>query len=70
VEKHGKAGQVTDDIIRRMRFACWVTKVTDAHSEYVMLIAFPRQQWFRERISVLRNTYIACLVRHEFTQRR
>ena len=24
--------------------------------------AFPQQQWFRERASVLRYTYIACLV--------
>ena len=30
--------------------------------QYVILIAFPWQQWFRERASVLRNTYIACLV--------
>jgi hypothetical protein len=29
-EKCGRARQVTDDnIIRRMRFACWVTKATD-----------------------------------------
>jgi hypothetical protein len=25
--------------IRRMRFACWVTKATDKHPEYVILIA-------------------------------
>jgi hypothetical protein len=24
--------------IRRMRFACWITKATDAHSEYVILL--------------------------------
>jgi recombinational DNA repair protein RecR len=30
VEKSGTARQTTDDnIIRRMRFACWVTKATD-----------------------------------------
>jgi hypothetical protein len=51
-----------DNIIRRMCFACWITKATDTHSEYVTLIAFPRQQWLRERASVLRYTYIACLV--------
>ena len=45
-----------------MRFACWVTKVTDTHSEHVTLIVFPLQQWLRERGSVLRCTYIACLV--------
>ena len=31
--------------ILRMRVACWITKATDTHSEYVILIAFPRQQW-------------------------
>ena len=62
-EKYGTAGQATDDnIIRRMRFACWITKATDTHSEYVILIAFPRQQWLRERASVLRCTHIACHV--------
>jgi hypothetical protein len=37
-----------------MRFACWITKATDTHSEYVILIAFPLQQWLRERASVSR----------------
>jgi hypothetical protein len=55
VEKYGRAGQATDDnIIRRMRFACWITKATNTYSEYVILIAFPRQQWLRERASMLR----------------
>jgi hypothetical protein len=54
MEKYGMAGQDTDDsIIRRMRFACWINKATDTHSEYVILIAFPRQQWLRERASML-----------------
>jgi hypothetical protein len=48
-------GQTTDDnIIRRMRAACWITKATDTQSEYVILTAFPRQQWLRERFSILR----------------
>jgi hypothetical protein len=55
VEKYGRAGQATDDnIIRRMRFEYWVTKSTDTHSEYIILIAFPLQQWLRERASMLR----------------
>jgi hypothetical protein len=29
-----------------MGIACWMTKATDRHSEYVILIAFPLQQWF------------------------
>ena len=35
---------------------------THTHSEYVMLIAFPLQQWRHERASILRYMYIACLV--------
>jgi hypothetical protein len=31
--------------IWRMRIACWVTKATNTHSEYVILIAFPLQRW-------------------------
>jgi hypothetical protein len=66
VEKHGTARQVTDDnIIRRMRCACWITKAriyTHTHTQYLTLIAFPRQEWLRERASVLRYTYISCLV--------
>jgi hypothetical protein len=43
-KKYGRARQTTDDnIIRRMRFACRITKATDTHSEYVILIAFPWQ---------------------------
>ena len=61
-EKYGRAGRATDDnIIRRMRFACGVTKAADTHSEYVMIIAFPRQLWLREpRPNV--PLYVHCLV--------
>jgi hypothetical protein len=59
VEKYGTAGQATDEnIIRRMRFACWINKATDTHSECVILVAFPRQQWLRERVSMLRYIYM------------
>jgi hypothetical protein len=44
-----------------MRFACWITKATDTHSEYAILIAFPRQKRLRERVSMLRYQHIACL---------
>ena len=55
VEKYGRTGQATDDsIIWRMRFACWITKATNTHLEYVILIAFPLQRWFLERALVLR----------------
>jgi len=65
VERHGRIEQATgDDIIRRMRFACWITKATDTHSEYIICIAFSQQEWLRERASKLRYTYafITCLV--------
>jgi hypothetical protein len=32
--------------IRRMRFACWISKATDANSGYVILIAFPRNNGY------------------------
>jgi len=41
----------------RMRITCWIHKATNTHPKYVTLI--PRQQWLRERASVLRYAYIA-----------
>ena len=31
--------------IWRKRIACWITKATNTHSQYVILIAFSLQQW-------------------------
>ena len=45
-----------------MRIARWITKATDTYSEYIIPIAFPRQQWFREGAPALRDTYSAYLV--------
>ena len=47
-------------IIRRMRFAGCIPKATDPRSEYVMLNTFARQQWLRQRASLLR-LYPHCL---------
>jgi len=33
------------------------------HSEYAVLIVFPLQRWLHERASMLRYTYIGCIVR-------
>jgi len=52
-------------IIWRMCTACWIPKATNTLSEYVILIVFPLQQWLHEHASVLRHTYIACLVIHQ-----
>jgi len=50
LEKCCRARQATDDtIIRRMSFACWITKATNIHLEYVILSAFSLQQWLRYR---------------------
>ena len=50
LESYCRAGQDADDNITwRMRIACWIPKATNTHSEYVLLIDFPLQQWLRER---------------------
>ena len=45
-----------------MSFVCKIPEDTPRQSEYVILIAFPLQQWLHERVSLLRYTYIACIV--------
>jgi hypothetical protein len=41
VEKSGRAGHTTDDnIVRRMRIACWITKATDTRLEYAIFYRF------------------------------
>ena len=47
---------------RRKGIVCWIPMATNTHSEYVKLVAFPLQQWLHERSSMLRSTYIVCLV--------
>jgi hypothetical protein len=42
--------QATDDnLIRRQRCACWITKATGTHLECVIHNGFPGLQWFGER---------------------
>jgi len=48
--------------IWRMRIAYWITKATATHSEHVIRIAFPLQQWLNEHASFLRYTYTVSLV--------
>jgi len=60
VEKCGRVGQATGD--NKLRSAFWIPKATNTHSEYIILITFPLQQWLHESASILRCTYIACLV--------
>jgi hypothetical protein len=45
-----------------MRVACWIPKATNTHSQYVINISLPLEQWLHERSSMVRCTRIACLV--------
>jgi hypothetical protein len=39
VEKYGTATRATgDNIIKRIRFACWIHKATNTHLEYIILL--------------------------------
>jgi hypothetical protein len=63
VEKYGRGRQATDDdIIRRMRISCWITKATDTHSEYVILIIFHGNNGYTDAPQYHVYMYIACLV--------
>ena len=53
---------LTQMTIWRMRIACWIPKAKYTHAVCVIHIAFPLQQWLQESTSMLRYTYIACLV--------
>ena len=48
--------------ILRMRITFWTPTATNTHSEYVIRVAFPLQQWMKNCVSVLRYTHSACLV--------
>jgi hypothetical protein len=37
----------------RVRIACWIPKATYTHSECVILMVFPLQQWLHKRASML-----------------
>jgi len=54
---------VEPDTPQTHALTCWITKDARAHThtKYAILIAFPRQQWLPERVSMLRYTYTARL---------
>ena len=61
MEKYGRAGQSIDDkIVRCMHIACWITKATHTHSDYVILIVFPWRQILQEHSTML-CLYVRCL---------
>jgi len=66
VEIYCTAGQATDDkTIWRMRTACRIPKSINTHSEYVILIDFPLQQWLQENASMLPYTTLSLLFRNK-----
>ena len=43
-----------------MRFSCPITNARiKTHVHLMILVFFSRQQWLRERVSVLHNVYLA-----------
>jgi hypothetical protein len=57
VKIHCGARQATEDN------SSWrMPTATDTHSEYVIIIALPRQWWLHKRASLLHYVCIACLV--------
>ena len=44
-----------------MRIACCLPKATDPQSEYVIIIAFTRQQWLRKCAALLRLHVMYCM---------
>ena len=66
VEKYVRPRQARRQYNSRTCFACRKTKVTNKHSEYVILIAFPGQKLLFEMASLY--LYIVCLV--QFVCRR
>ena len=71
VEKDGGARNATDyNIIRRMRFECWITKATDTHWEYAILTVFLQRQWLHESASMLRHSTLPVLLMLDASARK
>ena len=61
MEKYGRDGQATDDYkIRHKRLACWITKATDTHSDYVIFIYLPHCYAKASRCYVVRVLPAMC----------
>jgi hypothetical protein len=48
--------------IWRMSIAYWITKATNTHSQYAILISLPLQQWLNEHTSMLRYSTLPVLL--------
>jgi len=47
-----------------MRITCWIPMATNTHSDYVILVTFTLQRWFRERARLLRSSVhgVSCRI--------
>ena len=61
MRKYIRAGHATDDTLAHA-VSGWVPKAKNTLAEYVILIDFLLQQSLHEGISMLRHTYIVCIV--------
>jgi hypothetical protein len=50
--------------VRRMRIACWIHNATNTHSEYVIRIAFPRNNCCMNALSVTLFTHCLSWLTH------
>jgi hypothetical protein len=50
----------------RVRIACWIHKATKTHSEYIIITAFPKQQWLPVSALVLRHSILPVLFNYSF----
>ena len=48
--------------IWRMRIACWIPKARNMHSQCVIFIPYPLQQWLREEALLLHYTTLSVLL--------
>ena len=51
-----------DNTIWHICFACRITKATNTHSVFIIIVAFPWQQWLNECASMFRYKDMTCLV--------
>jgi hypothetical protein len=64
VQTYGTAGQATDgNVIRRLPFECWITKVISTNSVYVILTAWQRGKMVTwTRLNIYAYMCVASLV--------
>jgi hypothetical protein len=54
--------------IEMMRYAYWITKATDTHSDYVIFVEFAHQKWLTESTSVIPHTTVHVFLSNMLTE--